>query len=115
MPRLKDPAEIIAEMHLKSRFNDVIYEPYGNVYPDFLVNGRIAVEARRLNQNVVSKGKLQGLEESSIPLPKRIRDILEKMNDPFGKHSWNCSIKAKRPFPAQEEIEKKILKTNCSV
>jgi hypothetical protein len=39
-----------------------IHEPDGNVTPDFLVDRRIAVEARILNQHFVVNGKAEGLE-----------------------------------------------------
>ncbi|MEZ4719401.1 MAG: hypothetical protein R2851_25450 [Caldilineaceae bacterium] len=34
-------------------FENVVYEPDGNIPPDFLVDERIAIEVRRLNQNFV--------------------------------------------------------------
>ena len=37
-----------------SGFTDLVFEPDGNIPPDFVVEGRIAVEVRRLNQNSVS-------------------------------------------------------------
>ncbi len=33
----------------------VVYQPDGNVPPDFLVDGRIAVEVRRLNENELTE------------------------------------------------------------
>jgi len=47
-----DSSERIVYQYLSYQgFSDVAYEPDGNVPPDFLLNGRIAVEVRRLNQN----------------------------------------------------------------
>lgn len=52
--------ERIAERYLKSlNIGEVAYEPDGKIPPDFLVNGCIAVEVRRLSE-FASVG--QGLE-----------------------------------------------------
>lgn len=47
-----DPTEKHVYAHLVHRgYSDIVYEPDGNIAPDFLLNKRVAVEARRLNQN----------------------------------------------------------------
>jgi len=63
-----DDSEIVVRQHLEHLgFKSIIYEPDGNIPPDFLVEGRIAVEVRRLNQNYVSgSGQLEGLETTRI-------------------------------------------------
>jgi hypothetical protein len=44
--------EKVAKTYLeKLGLGEVLFEPNGNVPPDFLINGRIAVEVRRLNQH----------------------------------------------------------------
>ena len=64
-----DDSEARIAAYLAHRgFTDVVYEPDGNVPPDFLVDGRIAVEVRRLNLNAVTGTEYQGLEEASILL-----------------------------------------------
>src|SRR5206468_13124046 len=69
-----DKSEQIAESHLRSRgFQDIMYEPDGNVPPDFLVDGQIAVEVRRLNQNEDTPEGPRGLEEAAIPLQAKIK------------------------------------------
>ena len=45
----------------------VVFEPDGNNRPDFLVAGRIAVEARRLNENELVAGVHRGLEVTAKP------------------------------------------------
>lgn len=57
-------------------FTDITYEPDGNIPPDFVVNGQIAVEVRRLNQNFDDGLGTRGLEEVTAPLAK---------NDSFGR------------------------------
>jgi hypothetical protein len=64
-----DASEVLADAYLRHcGYTDVKYEPDGNIPPDFLVNGRIAIEVRRLNQNYVAPEGNKGLEEVRIPL-----------------------------------------------
>lgn len=64
-----DYAEKVAEHFLRSlNIGDVVYEPDGNVPPDFVVNNNIAVEVRRLNQNFIDQKRFEGLEHLSIRL-----------------------------------------------
>ena len=57
-------------------YEDIVYEPDGKVPPDFLVNRRIAVEVRRLNQNFKHEGRIEGLEQVSIRLQMGMRNLL---------------------------------------
>ncbi|WP_183213488.1 hypothetical protein [Brevundimonas variabilis] len=67
----------------------VCFEPDGNVPPDFLVGGRIAVEARRLNQNFESDGGYQGLEHVEAPVAKFVDRLLPTFGEaPAGKGWW---------------------------
>lgn len=58
----------------------VEFEPVGNIPPDLVVGGRIAVEVRRLNQNhVQADGTAQGLEELSLALMARIDALCTRL------------------------------------
>jgi hypothetical protein len=47
-----DPTErLVAEFLAEQGYTNIVHEPDGNFPPDFLVNGHIAVEVHRLNQN----------------------------------------------------------------
>ncbi|MBS0586684.1 MAG: hypothetical protein JSS37_01725 [Proteobacteria bacterium] len=75
------PEEAIAENFLKKNCHDVIYEPDGNVSPDFLIENSIAVEVRRLNEQYYDKdGNTNGLEETAIPLKNRIKKVFSNYN-----------------------------------
>jgi len=95
-----DKTEKIAEEHLKSRgYATVVYEPDGNVPPDFLVDGRIAVEVRRLNQNEETAGGYRGLEELSIPLLKQVQRFLKTLGPADAGESWYVMYTFERPMP----------------
>lgn len=67
-----NPTEALALSYLKSvTLGEVVHEPDGNIPPDFPVDGRVAVEVRRLNQNSssLSADRPQALEELAIPTP----------------------------------------------
>lgn len=77
--------ELTAETYLRAlRIGDVIFEPRGNIAPDFLVGKDIAVEVRRLNQNYLSGGQVKGIEEDSIPLAAKVKKVLHGWPEPAG-------------------------------
>ena len=66
----------------------VEHEPDGKSPPDFLVAGRIAVEARRLNENEEVEGEHRGLEVTATPLRRAVIRALAQSGPPPGKYSW---------------------------
>jgi hypothetical protein len=56
--------------------SNVVYEPDGSRPPDFLLNSKIAIEARRLNQQFFSKNKTEGLETLSYQIYGALNDVL---------------------------------------
>jgi hypothetical protein len=92
--------EKIADRYLKSlAIGEVVYEPDGKVPPDFLVDGRIAVEVRRLNQHREVDGKLRGLEEDSISLRQSIENLLADFAAPKKAGTWFVRFSFHRPIP----------------
>ena len=58
----------------------VVYQPDGNVPPDFLVGGRIAVEVRRLNENELTEsGGFRGLETDRISTGRKFHALLRSL------------------------------------
>ncbi len=95
-----DASEKLAAAYLAScGFTDIRYEPDGNVPPDFLCDGRVAVEVRRLNQNHDDGSGPKGLEETAIPLQRRVRKLLLSLGPPTHGQSWFVFYKFKRPLP----------------
>jgi hypothetical protein len=76
----------------------VVYEPDGQVPPDFLIDGRIAVEARRLNQHEMVGAEHRGLEETSIPFHRMVRRVLRDEGPPIDGTSWFVSYTFRRPL-----------------
>jgi hypothetical protein len=100
-----DPSEEIAKEHLLFRsFSEIVYEPDGNIPPDFLVEGRIACEVRRLNQNDFSAAPHMGLENSEISLTKHLARILAS----YGTSNVTrfLDVNFRRPLPKLPVLEK---------
>jgi hypothetical protein len=80
-------------------FKSVEYEPDGNIPPDFLVEGRIGIEVRRLNQNELTGSGFRGLEEVTIPLQMKMIKLLASLGPAESGVSWFVCYSLKRPLP----------------
>ena len=95
--------ELLAHMG----FTDVVYEPDGNIPPDFVVNGTIAVEVRRLNQNFDDGSDIRGLEEVTYPLWQKMTRLVESIAETNG-NSWFVFFRFSRPVPPWGAIEPQL-------
>jgi len=104
-----DASEKLVFKYLKYQgYTDIIYEPDGNIPPDFLVNGRIAIEVRRLNQNYGEGENTKGLEEAAIPLSKRIEKLALSMGPPVDNENWFVSFSFSRPVEQWKMLKPKL-------
>jgi hypothetical protein len=99
---------LVAEALTHLGFKDVLYEPDGNIPPDFLVNGRIAVEVRRLNQNYRDGEVTEGLEQAAISLWHRIKNLLQSLGPPVHGRSWFVFYKFSRPVEPWRALKPKL-------
>lgn len=76
-----------------------IHEPNGNVPPDFLIGGSIAVEARRLNQNIETESGITGLEEIRYPLRDGIKEFIKTLGPSNTGETWLLVHTISRPAP----------------
>ncbi len=101
--------EEITETYLKSLgLRGIVFEPDGNNPPDFSIEGRIAVEVRRLNQHFFTENEVQGLEEHQIPLFKLVELCLHKFDSQYNGFSYWLSIRFHRPID-KGNINKKAI------
>jgi hypothetical protein len=100
--------ERIVEGYLKSlQIGEVLYEPDGKVPPDFLVDGRIAVEVRRLNQHYEVEGNLRALEQDTIPLRQRLENLLAEIRH-INPGTWFVMFSFRRPLPDWRLLRQKL-------
>ncbi len=98
--------------HLKHiGFTNIIYEPDGNIPPDFLVDNKIAIEVRRLNQNYFDGNTTKGLEEAAIPLSYNIKKLLLDIGTPINGQSWFVWFHFSRPVEIWSALKRKIKNT----
>ena len=105
-----DRSETIAKKYLESlSFKDVIFEPDGNIPPDFLCDQKVAVEVRRLNQHKETpSGKFKGLDETSIPFLHRLQNELKNYGPSLDSISWFVLFKFSRPIEKWKTLRPKI-------
>lgn len=108
-----DSTEKIAEDFLKGLgLSELIYEPDGNIPPDFSASSNVAVEVRRLNQlSVDQTGAVVGLEQANIPIWRRITKFV---ND-FGtatplSTTYGIFYEFSRPIPAWKTLQSELSK-----
>jgi hypothetical protein len=104
-----DSSEQTALAHIKFRgHHDIQYEPDGNVTPDFLVDGKVAVEVRRLNENERdSIGRPIGLEEVEIPFVKLLQHLFRSCEVATSSRWW-VDVSFRRPLPLKDELKKQV-------
>lgn len=95
--------------YLHSLTHDIIFEPDGNIPPDFLINHNTAVEVRRLNQQYRTGITVVGLEEHSIPLLTAIKNELKNYPCTDEHQSYWLSISFKRATGKIKNIKKNLL------
>lgn len=101
--------EEIARQHLEHLgFRDIVREPDGNITPDYLVDGKIAVEVRRLNQHINAEGRQIGLEEDAFPFVDGMKKIIGSI-DVTEQSTWFVHVSFKRPIPRLAKIRDRVI------
>jgi hypothetical protein len=102
--------EAYARAFLESEgYTEITYEPDGNVPPDFLVDGRIGVEVRRLNQSVPVGGIPRGLESDEIAIGKAVRQVLDDLGPaPAGGEPYYIKYAFQRPLAPFKQIKREL-------
>ncbi len=105
--------EKVAEIYLKKQgYSNILFEPAGNVPPDFAVNGTIGVEVRRLNQHHQTNGRAQPLERLEFSLIPKIRSLLNNITfESEHSHSYFVFIQFSRPIGNTKKLLKKVTLT----
>ncbi len=103
--------EKIALDFLKSKgFNNIKYEPAGNVPPDFIVNGNVAIEVRRLNQNKLINNKYKPLETLQYKITQKITQIIQEFETDSFSTTLIVAISYSRPLKINKTLIQKIKK-----
>ena len=101
-----DRSESIALQHLDWRFPGahIVFEPDGQRTPDFLIDGRIAVEVRRLDEHDGSEPAPRSLVETSVPLIRHLRSLVN-MTEWAGSQTHGIIYHYGRPLASKREVD----------
>jgi hypothetical protein len=105
-----DESEQLVEKYLLALGRGaVVFEPDGNIPPDFSLGGSIGIEVRRLNQNYERPdGSMEGLEELAIPLWQRLQRVLPALGPSIDGESWFVCMNFRRPVGQRKRLQAKI-------
>lgn len=111
MSKLKSPKweeELVGKFLSNEGYTDVEYEPEGNVTPDILVNGTIAIEVRRLNENFKGAEKHEGLETKDTALRKMFTSLTKEVTSSEFDHSAIILYHFKRPLRIDKNLRNRV-------
>jgi hypothetical protein len=102
--------KIVANFLAHRGYVAVVYEPDGGVPPDFLVDGHIAVEVRRLNENYEVGTRRRAREEIEIPLWQKVKvkELALSLGPPTQDSSWFVSYRFRRPVEPWRKLKPKV-------
>src|SRR4051794_36826512 len=104
-----DTSERLVEAYLRHcGYADIQYEPDGNIPPDFLVDRRLAIEVRRLNQNHDDGTTVHGLEEVAFNLGSKVEGALTSLGPPTNGQSWFVFYRFSRPVPDWKVLRPRV-------
>jgi hypothetical protein len=105
-----DRTEMVARDYLESlKLGRLVYEPDGKQPPDFLIDGRIAVEVRRLNRHVDTPDGPRPLEKDEYAILALVRDVLQSFGPPRDGRSWFLNYEYQRPLPPYRVIKRSLI------
>jgi hypothetical protein len=104
-----DPSEALVELYLRHLgFDDIVYEPDGNIPPDFAVDRRIAVEVRRLNEHLNLPSAPEALDRLQIPTRRRFDELLKEFGPPNRGTSWFVTYRLRRPLEPWRSLRSQV-------
>lgn len=104
-----DETESLVKDYLIYRgYTDIVFEPDGNIPPDFLLNSRVAIEVRRLTKQISIPGIHESLEQVFIRLNRRVDEILGSINCSADDKRWYIKIWFRRPIESWKTLLPKI-------
>ena len=107
--RKMNPDEQIAFNYLLSvGHDDIIYEPDGNIPPDFSLGSQIGVEVRRLNQHHFHGIHTKGLEEGQFRLNTAIKGILREFDEDALVDAYWLVLNYRRPLGKLKKIKSRM-------
>jgi len=99
--------EKIARDYLTScGHKNIIYEPDGNIPPDFSIEGAVGVEVRRLNQQHFAGTRPKGIEQEQVRLYQAIAGVLREFDGDRPDTAYWIALRYQRPLGKLKEIKR---------
>jgi len=108
---MMDREESIIKEYLEiQNFEKIVYEPDGNIPPDFaIIKENIAVEVRRLNQHYGFDNNPKPLEKIEYPLISSLNKILKSYSKEEFSSTYFVFIQYERPLKVSKNLRNKIV------
>jgi hypothetical protein len=107
---MNDEEKIVHKLLKKDYPEQIIFEPDGNIPPDFKIGDNRAVEVRRLNQNFFQEDQVEGLEKLSIPIFDAFHEVLISFGKQKSDFSYFVGMLFERPIDLDIYALKKLIK-----
>lgn len=79
-------------------FGEVVHEPNGNKFPDFLLSGRTAIEATRLVKKIERGGNTINVTETHYGVLQSLRNVIESAPDREGCNPLLVNLDIRLPL-----------------
>jgi len=105
--------EKIAERFLIDQgYKSIEFEPLGNSKPpDFLINGDIAIEVRRLNKHVNTTDKIEPIENLEFEFVPKFKNLLRELEQPDLPYSIGVTLQYRRPLKMSKQLLTELKKS----
>lgn len=110
MMRKMKPGEKLVFSYLESvGYTNIQYEPVPNCPPDFVIDGEIAIEARRLNEIKHSNGVNIPLEDLEFGIMPRVIKLIRSFDRIPSEKTAFISVSYQRPLKVDKMLIDKIM------
>ena len=106
--KIKHGEQVAIEYFQSNGYYNIVHEPDGQVPPDLLLNGSVAVEVRRLNQFKEVDGMAQPLEELEYRLMTPLRKMVKSYGMQCSEVTSFVSFDFRRPLIVNKSLMKVI-------
>ncbi len=105
---MKSEERITKDFFKNIGYSNILFEPNGNIPPDFVIDGEIAIEVRRLNKHLSVGNKIVPIEDLKFKLIPKVEDLLRSFGSGIHQESCFVSIYYQRPLKVNRKLLNEI-------
>ncbi len=96
---MKQEERKVREFLINQGYNSIMFEPLGKSKPpDFLIEGNIGIEVRRLNKHIKTNESIEPIENLQYKFVPKFKQILKELENTDLPYSIYVSLNYKRPI-----------------